>query len=270
MSLRRTVLLCSCIGIPGCGISARASAPTSIADSLVDGIIVFGGTIVRSDSDTVRADIAFERRGQRLVLSRLAPQLNISTRDSIDARGAYLHPALDRSFPIRVGDTEGLVIRQTWSLGSPVLGLIGFREREWRPILPSENSPTGPVDPRVGCYNTEIGEWDDPAVGSSYSRGMMPAGIRLHWQYLWQPGRDSVLVATDLAGQMPSERVRIPVWYARPDSITVVFSHGFGGVSFRVRDEGADLVGVVQTGGDRHPGPTAAAPARLRRVSCPT
>lgn len=230
--------------------------------------MVRGGSLATPDGTAVRADLVLEGTDRGLILRAVTTGDGWVTKDTIDATGLYVHSAnaFDRAVA-RIGRPALYVLRRGPGPGDPAVGIIG--ETGWRPI--SENHPPGPQDERVGCYTMERDPWGDPmGITDSPNAVWVPDGLRLYWQYLWHPGRERLLVATDLEGRIGGSTA-VPAWWPLPgDSLRVAFLEGVGGgVIFELAEDGRGYVGEAEVRGDRYPGPAARAGVRLTRVDCP-
>ena len=247
------------------------SAPADAAPvQVVNGILVKDGVLALRGRDTARASIVLQRSERWLRVMEIAPEPRTVTTDTIDASNLFVHSAsaFDQKAP-NVGGFALLVLRTGPSAGDPAVGLIGGSPA-WRPIRPAENYPEMPPDPRAGCYAVERGEWDDPAIAAEPWWVPVPRDIRLHWQYAWHFGREKELIATDARGAVPGSETDMFVWTREsPEALRIVFSTGYVATSFRLRSDGANLVGTVTRSTDDAGGPVVTAPVVLRRIECP-
>ena len=127
------------------------------------------------------------------------------------------------------------------------------------------DDPVGPGATPPGCYAVTLGEWSGPREAAD-----PPSVIRLTGE-LGDNGMSEG--RTLVAGTDPADPLLYPwSWWENPepDSLALVFTGGFVGVTAGLRSTGDDeWRGTAQAFTDVAPAVEAEASIRLRRVSCP-
>lgn len=255
-----------------------AAQPADGAAAAVDTLLVRGGTIILPGQAPERADLVLASSPDGWVVQGREPAGRgaLLAPDTLDATGLFLHSAdaFNLQNLARVGRAPWIVVRTGPSPGSPALWLLG--PIQVRAVSPEENHPPGPVDDRVGCYTMERGPWDNERLAAGLGSVWVPDDLRLHWQYGWHHGRETLLVATDLLGRIHGERTAYAAWAPLPaDSLRVGFGTAFAVAMLRLGRVGDGWSGQAVLVGDAvdlsrpREEQRATAPVRLVRVACP-
>ena len=213
-------------------------------------------------------DVFLTHRSRGLVVDSIVQPRGAPARDTLDASGLFIHGgnAMYIEESLRSGRMPWLVLRTGPSQGDPALFTV---YSEVRHLRPDENHPSGPVDERVGCYSVLRGDWDDPETAAGFVGLHVPDGVELHWQYLLHLGIDSVLVATDLDGELPGARIARGGWTMEgPDSLGIYFTNGYESVIMALGRDSSNWVGTVKLTGHTIPGPRTTGAVELRPSEC--
>jgi hypothetical protein len=246
-------------------VSARAE-PGELA--------VLGAVLVRPGHPDTAVDLVLGRDDSGYLVVRDPAADAAAAVDTIDAAGLYIHSAKPfvPLLGVRAGEGAWFTVRTGRSAGSPAVWRI-LPDR-WGPVEPAENRPPGPLDPAVGCYMVELGEWADPDLLVSYgfNRIWVPHDLRLHWQYGLREGREEELVMTDLRGDVLGRHTVGHTWRSLPgDSLGIWVWNDLGHHFLRilVGQNGDDRQGHARVYTHSSGGPETEASVRLRRVACP-
>ncbi len=132
----------------------------------------------------------------------------------------------------------------------------------------------GTVDPVVGCYAVEVGEWRPAMREGDEEYQIPPDTVRLGSEPLaGSPTERPWMTVRPLIPEGPWGRSPVAYWSRNgPDSLRIVWSNGYVGVrmSLRIIDDGR-LEGVAATFSDarREGVPFPSTGATLTPVECP-
>lgn len=255
------VVVCTSIPWPA---SALVQSPphTDLSD-----LVIAGGTLAIAGHPAEVRDIFLSNGSRGLVVDSITPA-GPAARDTLHAAGLFVHGgnAVYVQGSLRPGRMPWLILRTGPSQGDPAVVTVYADVRHLRP---DENHPPGPVDERVGCYDIVRENWDNPEIAAGFVGLHVPDGVELHWQYLLHLALESVLVATNLDGELPGWRIARGGWTVESDdSMRISFTTGYESVIMTLGRDSSNWVGTVRLTGDTNPGPRAEAPIELRRSTC--